>query len=267
MKRYSFIGAGNMAYAIIGGMKNADITVYDKLTAQYEKFNGSVKTVASAPKAVECADYVVLAVKPQNFAEVLSEIKESGVSLEGKVFISIAAGVKTSSICKGLGKSVAVIRTMPNTPLLIGKGVTALSRNEFVTDESFNEIKNVFSTCGSVFELPESKMNAVIAATSSAPAYIYYIIDCMVKEAEAEGLDASVIKAAVCEMVKGSADMLLSSDKTPSELVKAVTSPNGTTERAMNIFYSAELDKTISNAMKACTKRAEELSDELDNQY
>ncbi len=267
MKRYSFIGAGNMAYAIIGGMKNADITVYDKSELQYEKFNGSVKTAVSAPKAAECADYIVLAVKPQNFAEVLEDIRKSGTELEGKVFISIAAGVKTSSICRGLGKNVAVVRTMPNTPLLIGKGVTALSRNEFVSDDDFDEIKAMFSSCGSIFELPESKMNAVIAATSSAPAYIYYIIDCMVKEAVNEGLDATVIKTAICEMVKGSADMVMSSDKTPSELVKAVTSPKGTTEKAMNILYDNKLSEIISDAMKACTKRAEELSDELDNQY
>lgn len=265
MKRYSFIGAGNMAYAIIGGMKDADITVYDKLTSQYEKFNGKVKIAPSAPDAVKCADYIVLAVKPQNFKDVLSEIKESGVSLENKVFVSIAAGVKISSICKALGKDVAVIRTMPNTPLLIGKGVTALSKNELVSDEDFNEISSMFSSCGKVFELPESQMNAVIAATSSAPAYIYYIIDCIVKEAADQGLEPEKLKEAVCEMIKGSADMVLKSDKSPAELVKMVTSPKGTTERAMNVFYDGRLDEMISKAMKACTARAEELSDELDN--
>lgn len=263
MKRYAFIGAGNMAYAIIGGMGEADITVYDKITSQYEKFGGSVKTAKSAPKAVENADYVVLAVKPQNFAELLEEVRNSGVSLDKKTFVSIAAGVKTNSICKGLGRDVPVIRTMPNTPLLIGKGVTALSRNGLVSDEAFNEIDAMFSSIGVTVELPEDKMNAVIAATSSAPAYIYHIIDSICAEARAEGLDFPGITEAVCEMVKGSADMVLQSGKTPAELIKMVTSPNGTTERAMNVLYGEGIAETIARAMQACTKRAQELSDEL----
>ena len=116
MKKYAFIGAGNMAYAIIGGMgKEADITVYDKMPSQYDKFGGSVKIAKSAPDAVAAADLIVLAVKPQNFKDVLAEIKGSGASLEGKTFISIAAGVKISSICNALGEEVAVVRTMPNT--------------------------------------------------------------------------------------------------------------------------------------------------------
>jgi len=263
MDRYSFIGAGNMAYAIIGGMGNADITVYDKNADQYNKFSETVKKAFSPADAVERADFVVLAVKPQNFKEVLAEIKKSGASLENKTFISIAAGVSTASICAGLGKDVPVIRTMPNTPLLIGKGVTALSRNEWVTDESFEKIFAMFSSIGKAFELPESKMNAVIAATSSAPAYIYYIIDCIAKEAANQGIDSADTLAMVCEMVKGSADMILSSDKTPDELIRMVTSPNGTTEKAMQVFREKALGDIISEAMRACTKRAEELSQEL----
>ncbi len=263
MKKYSFIGAGNMAYAMIGGMDGADVTVYDKMTSQYEKFGGRVKTAKSAADAVKTADYVVLAVKPQNFKELLKELRENGVSLDGKTFVSIAAGVKTESICEGLGRDVPVIRTMPNTPLLIGKGVTALSRNALVTDEAFGEIDAMFSSVGVTIELPEDKMNTVIAATSSAPAYIYYIIDSICEEARAEGLDIPEITRAVCEMVKGSADMVMTSGRTPKELIKMVTSPNGTTERAMNVLYESNVSETIAEAMKACTKRAFELSDEL----
>ena len=252
-----------MAYAIIGGMKDGDITVYDKIKSQYEKFGDGVKFAESAAKAVENADYIVLSVKPQNFAELTKEICESGVELSGKTFISIAAGVSCASICKGLGKDVPVIRTMPNTPLLIGKGVTALSRNAFVSETAFNEIKEMFSASGSAFELSEDKMNTVIAATSSAPAYIYYIIDCIYKEAVAEGLESDELLKMICEMVKGSADMVISSGKTPEELVRMVTSPKGTTEKAMEVFYNEGLSETISRAMKACTKRAEQLSAEL----
>ena len=265
MKNYSFIGAGNMAYAIIGGMGDrACITVYDKIRSQYDKFCGKVAIAESIADAVRTADYIVLSVKPQNFREVLEEIKDSGVSLDGKTFISIAAGVKISSVCAGLGREVPVIRTMPNTPLLIGKGVTALSRNGAVCDEAFDEITGVFSSLGKTVMLPESSMNAVIAATSSAPAYIYYFIDCMYKEAQAQGLDGKEMLEAICETVKGSADMVISSGKDPEELVKMVTSPNGTTERAMKVFYDDGLKDTVVRAMKACTARAEQLSDELD---
>ncbi len=264
MKRYSFIGAGNMAGAIIGGMEECPVTVFDKNTAQYDKFPPEIKRAESIAQALEDGDYIFLAVKPQNFCEVLSEIKACGVDFDDKVFVSIAAGVKISSICRMLGREVPVIRTMPNTPLLIGSGVTALSRNEKVSEQAFNEIKETFSSCGKTLVLTEDKMNAVIAATSSAPAYIYYLIDCMTKEAVNEGMDASEIKTAICEMIKGSADMVMMSDKSPTELIKMVTSPNGTTERAMNVFYKGGFDEMIARAMKACTLRAEELSDELD---
>jgi len=249
-----------MAFAIIGGLQNANVTVYDKITSQYSKFDKSVRIAESAAQAVELSDYIVLSVKPQNFPELLTELKESGVATEEKIFISIAAGISCESICHGLGKKVAVIRTMPNTPLMIGKGVTALSRNDLVCEESFEEVKGIFATLGKIIVLPESKMNAIIAATSSAPAYVYHFIDAIYKEAMAEGIDTPELLTAICAMVSGSAEMLMSTGKTPEELIKMVTSPKGTTERAMNILYSEGFADTIARAMQACTERAEELS-------
>ncbi len=263
MKKYAFLGAGNMAYAIIGGMGNADVTVYDKFPSQYEKFEGKVKIAKSAPDAVASCDRIFLSVKPQNFKELLSEIRDSGVSLEGKLFVSIAAGVTTDSVCAALGRDAAVIRTMPNTPLLIGCGVTALSRNLFVSDEDFEDVYDLFSNICYAVKLQEDKMNAVIAATSSAPAYVYHFIDAIVNEARSEGLEGDEILEAVCEMFKGAAEMVMKSGKTPKELIKMVTSPNGTTERAMKVLYENRASDTIADAMKACTARAEELSKEL----
>lgn len=260
MKKLAFLGAGNMAFAIVGGLKNADVTVYDKMASQYDKFDDTVKRAASATEAVKNSDYVFLAVKPQNFPELLDELSSSGISLEKKTFISIAAGISCESICSRLGKNTAVIRTMPNTPLMIGKGVTALSRNGHVSDEDFNEIVNTFSLLGKTMILPEDKMNAVIAATSSAPAYVYHFIDAICKEAKAEGIDTPELLTAVCAMVSGSAEMLMSTEKTPEELIKMVTSPNGTTEKAMNVLYNEGFADTVARAMKACTERAEELS-------
>ncbi len=262
MKKYAFLGAGNMAFAIIGGMKNADVTIYDKIPSQYDKFENKVKITKTAAEAVEKCERIFLSVKPQNFKELLAEIKASGVSLENKLFVTIAAGVSTDSICNGLGRRVPIVRAMPNTPLLIGHGVTAISRNAEVSDADFDEIFEMFSNIGYTFKLPENKMNEVIAATSSAPAYIYHFIECIADEAKAEGLDGDILSA-VCEMVKGAAEMVIKTGKTPKELIKMVTSPNGTTERAMNVLYEKDVRGTISEAMKACTLRAAELSKEL----
>ena len=260
MKRIAFIGAGNMAYAIIGGMKNTEVTVYDKLTAQYDKFDESIKKASSASEAVSEAEYIVLSVKPQNFPELLNELREGNIKIDNKVFISIAAGISCDSICRGLGKNVAVVRTMPNTPLLIGRGVTALSRNSLVPDKEFEEVNEIFSALGKTLILPEDKMNAVIAATSSAPAYVYKFIDAIYKEARTEGIDSPELLSAICAMVSGSAEMIIATHKTPDELIRMVTSPNGTTERAMKVLDQECFSDTVSKAMKACTERAEELS-------
>lgn len=261
MKRFSFLGAGNMAYAIIGGMKNADITVYDKLASQYEKFGSNVKIAPSVADAVQNAEYIVLAVKPQNFPELLNEIKESRSSLDEKTFISIAAGISCDAVCNMLGQNVAVVRTMPNTPLLIGKGVTAIAKNSEVTDDAFDTVCTLFSALGKTIFLDESKMNAIIAATSSAPAYVYHFIDAICKEAKNEGIDSPELLTAVCAMVSGSAEMLMSMNLPPEELVKMVTSPKGTTEKAMEVLYEDGFADTIAKAMKACTARADELSE------
>ena len=249
-----------MAFAIVGGMKNADITIYDKFVSQYDKFPTTIKRASSAIEAVKDADYIVLAVKPQNFPELLEELRTGGTSFNGKTFISIAAGISCESICHGLGQDVAVIRTMPNTPLMIGKGVTALSRNHLVADEDFSIVEAMFSALGKTMQLPEDKMNAVIAATSSAPAYVYHFIDSIYKEAQNEGVNSPELLSAVCAMVIGAAEMLMSTGRSPEELIRMVTSPKGTTERAMNILYEEGFSDMIARAMQACTKRAEELS-------
>ena len=138
--KFAFLGTGNMAGAIIRSMQSnysADnIVLFDKDTSKYDSYKNEPFILAnSAPEAVKIADYIFLSVKPQNFTELLTEIKDSKVSLEGKTFISIAAGITTDFVCEKLGFNAAVIRTMPNTPLLVGKGVTALSKNEYVNDK------------------------------------------------------------------------------------------------------------------------------------
>lgn len=268
MKKISFMGCGNMASAIASGMLSAGtspklITVYDKFAAQCENLRArGVNVAASVEEAVKAGDFILLAVKPQNFSELLSEISESAVDLEKKVFISIAAGISTEAICNMLKKPSAVVRCMPNTPLQISKGVTALCRNKAVSDEDFDFSAEIFNKSGMVIRLDESELNKIICVNGSSPAYFYYFIDAMVKSAKLQNIecDEKTITEAVCKTVIGAAEMLLASGKTAEELIRAVTSPKGTTERAMNVLYEENVDKIIHKAMVACTDRAEEMS-------
>lgn len=265
--KFAFIGAGALTSAMVecltvyyGGSKNVEFYLYDKFTSQYEKFMG--KRFIAAPQmadAVNGSDYIVLSVKPQNLAEVLAEIKETS-HYYGKTFILPAAGVEMSAVTDVLG-DVPVIRIMPNMPLRIGAGVTALCRNEFVGESQYYSVCAVFAACGHAFELPESGMNSVIAATSSAPAYVYLFIEAMMKGAEELGLDPKVMLEPICYTVIGSAKMLLHSKKDPHELVSMVATKGGTTEAAVSVLESHEFIDAIKAAMVACRDRAVELSE------
>lgn len=260
MLKIAFLGAGNMASAIIRSLTACEICIFDKNPSQYDKFKGAYRIAASAADAVDYADYVFLSVKPQNFPELLTEIAESGVVYRQKLFISIGAGVPIARICSFLGDETPVIRTMPNTPLMIGCGTTALTRNTYVSDDDFIRVQQLFALSGSTLVLPESKMNAIVSVTSSSPAYIYLMIKAIADSADAQGLDIPNMTDLICDMVIGSAQMIKQSGKTPDELIAMVKSPNGTTEQALNVFEEAGFTDIIARAMDACTRRAEELS-------
>lgn len=265
-KTIAFIGTGNMAFAIIGGLTNKDsalsvapenIILFDANKVQYEKFGSGFAIAESIGDAVKKADIIVLAVKPQNYPDVLSEI--NGHSLDGKIIISIAAGISTEYICSKVG-SAAVVRAMPNTPLLVGKGVTALCCNDMVNPSDFDLAEKVFSASGMTFRLNECDMNKICAVTGSSPAYIFLMIKAICDGAKAQGIAGEDIYTAVCNMVIGSATLALSSDKTPDELIRMVCSPKGTTEQAMRVFEESSLEDIVIKAMDACTKRADELA-------
>ncbi len=264
-KKYAFLGIGNMAGAIIGGITRenvspANIALYDKFPTQYKPYeNAGFFLAADANEAIRFADIVILAVKPQNFSELLESCHLD--NYDGKCFVSIAAGISTEYICHALNHRVAVIRTMPNTPLLIGHGVTALCRNDLVTDRDFTEVCQIFACMGKIFTLPEEKMNTVIAATSSAPAYVYLLIRSIADAAQEQelGLDEKTLLDAISHMVIGSAEMVLQSGRTPDELIRMVTSPGGTTAEALRVFDTHDFAGTVAEAMEACTRRAEQL--------
>ncbi len=263
--KFAFLGTGNMAGAIIRSMQSTyapeNIVLFDKDISKYDPYRKEGFVLAeTAPMAVKEADFIFLSVKPQNFTELLTEIKESCVSLENKTFISIAAGITTDFVCEKLGQKVAVIRTMPNTPLLVGKGVTALSKNEYVNEKVFKNICAVFASSGTSFTLPEEKMNDIIAVTSSSPAYVFLFIKSIYDSACEMGFDNKDLLEIICKMVIGSTELLLKTGKSPDELISMVRSPKGTTEQALNVFYENNFEQTVKNAMIKCSERAEELS-------
>ena len=263
--RLTSIGAGNMATAILrsiissGRIKAADITVYDINTDKYPAFAElGVNCADTMDEAVNASEVILLAVKPQDYETVLNGIKTMTAGKK-KVFISIAAAISTAYICQTLAADLPVVRVMPNTPLLIG-GATAISRNSAVDDKLYTKICGLFAASGSVVSLPEEQMNAVISINSSSPAYVYLFAKAMIDNAVAQGIDHAVAKDLVFQTLKGSAEMLIHSKLDPDELIRMVASPKGTTEASLKSFEKDNFCEIVSNAMNACTHRAEEIA-------
>ena len=266
-KRFAFIGAGNMASAIIGGLTDraaadavpeAQITLFDKNPAQYDRYGTGFVRASSAADAARDADIVVLAIKPQNYAEVLDELGRTDT--HGKIFISIAAGISTAFVETYLGSDAAVVRTMPNTPLLLGEGATALCRTSNVPEEDFARVRSAFSCCGVTQEIDEAQMNAVIAVSGSSPAYLYLLAKLTCDYAAQQGIDPKTALTLFCQTMKGSADMLLNSGKDPQALMDMVTSKGGTTFALLNVLKEQGFNEAMISSFEACTHRAEELS-------
>ena len=267
MLKIGFVGAGNMAGAIINGLlgggkfNRTDIAICDKIAAQTEKYRDAGHPVfENAGELAASCEKIVLSVKPQNFAEILPEIAE-GITPE-KLIISIAAGISAATIKKAIGFDCKVVTVMPNTPMLIGMGASALSRQEPVTEAEFGEAMEIFRPAGIAAEIPADKMCEIIPVNGSSPAFVYEFAKHIVESAERHGLDGDTAMALFCETVMGSAKMLMESGKRPQELIDMVGSKGGTTIAAMEAMRESGFGKAISDGFDACVRRAKELSGE-----
>ncbi len=204
------------------------------------------------------ADFIFLTIKPQIYTSVLKEIS-AFINEEKQILVTVAPGFKTSKVKDILQKSVKVIRTMPNTPLLLGKGAVAIAKNDDVEKSDFDFVKGAFSCAGSVEVIDESLMDEIIAVNGSSPAYLFLFAKAMVDYAKSVGIDEKVAFNLTVETIKGSAEMLSNSGMTADELIKMVKSPNGTTEAALNALEDKGFYDAILAGMDACTKRAKEL--------
>lgn len=263
-KKFAVIGVGNMAKSIIEGITSADIPVssfylFDKYPSACDNYKNKANFYIENDiiSTVEKSDCVLLSVKPQNYSEILSEIKKAN-DFSKKLYISIGAGITSQSVSDELD-GANVIRVLPNLPMTIGMGVSVICKNKNVSKEDFAFVEAIFASSGSTTLIDEEDMNAIIGVTSSSPAYVFKFINAIYMGAKAQGLDSDGILNAICDVVIGSAMLLKQSNDTPTELISKVASKGGTTEQALLKLDDGDFDKTIENAMKACTKRADEL--------
>lgn len=264
MKKIGFIGAGNMATAIIKGLisktsDNADcINVFDTDSDKCAvMLSMGVNVCDSGISTVVCSDIIVLAVKPQNYAEVLESIKPA-VS-ENKTFVSIAAGISIEYVQKALSCKCPVVRVMPNTPLLLQKGASALCPSDNISDEDNKLVYDMFSKGGVCEYITEEHMNEIIAVNGSSPAYIYLFAKAMADYAQSKGIDYNKAMKLICATLEGAAAMLSESGDSADVLIQKVSSKGGTTIAALDCLKQHRFYEAIQDAMEACTKRAEEL--------
>lgn len=261
MTKLGFIGTGNMGSAIIRGLsaKNKDISLfaYDKDTEKAKSLiECGVTLCEDEISLVKECDYILFAVKPQVIADVLDTIKGN---TEGKVFISICAGISAKYISDTLG-GAKVVQVMPNTPMMLGLGASAVARGEGVADSEFAFAKVVIESCGIAMEVPIDKMNEIIAVNGSSPAFIYLFAKGFTDYAKSVGIDENTALQLFAQSLVGSAKMLTDSGMTVDQLIKQVSSPGGTTIAGLDKLYEGELLKTVDNCCKACANRAYELA-------
>ena len=263
MKSIGFIGAGNMATAIIKGLiaqkgSGSFINVFDVSSEKLDEISKlGVNAFSSSQDVVKNSDIIVLAVKPQNYAEVLEALKE--VVSTDKTFVSIAAGISINYVQSALGCECPVVRVMPNTPLLLKKGASALCPSGNISEENKQIVYDMFAGSGVCEYITEDHMNEIIAVNGSSPAYIYMFAKAMADYAVSVGIDYGKALNLICATLEGSAAMLRESGDTPDVLIEKVSSKGGTTIEALNKLREHGFTEAIDDAMKACTKRAEEL--------
>ncbi|TQL44965.1 pyrroline-5-carboxylate reductase [Homoserinimonas aerilata] len=208
--------------------------------------------------AVEGAELVLLGVKPSMVDDLLAEIADA---LEpGAVVVSLAAGVTTAMMESFLPEHVAVVRSMSNTPAGVGFGMTAIARGSRVSDAQFELVGRMFRAVGEVLVLPEEKLDAVTAVSGSGPAYVYYMIESFARTAADMGFTQAEAETLVTETFRGAVELLRASGKSPERLRLDVTSPGGTTERAIGVLENADLSATFAAAIAAAAARSKEMS-------
>ena len=261
--KIGFIGVGNMASILIASiMKNnrcpaGNLVLFDLDTEKCAEFaKKGAKIAPSAEESTREADILFLAVKPQNMSELLPTLKNYSAE---KCFVSIAAGVSTSYIKSQLDPTAAVIRVMPNTPMLIGCGAAEIAEGGEEEAPYFETVVAIFKDCSLVEILPEEKMNAGIALNGSSPAIFYKVIADMIAYGEQNGIDAATARRLAAKTMEGAAKMILEQDEPIETLISRVTSKGGTTIATLEKMDACGFSDALQAGLEACKNRAEEL--------
>lgn len=263
--KIGFIGTGMMGTAMIKGIIGSNIVnpsnihIYDLDTLKVEKLNVElgINPEVDSVELVKKCDIVLLAVKPNIVKTVLDEIKE--VFTDNKILISIAAGIPLKTYKNTLGEQKKIIRAMPNTPAVIGEGMTLISYDSYVTEDEVKSAVSLLETMGKVEKMEEKLMSEVVALTSSSPAYIFMLIEAMADAAVLSGIPRQTAYRLASQAVAGSAKMVGETGKHPGELKDQVCSPAGTTIEAVAALEKYGFRNSIIEAMNECTKKAREL--------
>lgn len=266
----SFIGAGNMASAIIGGMLDSGFQAGDiwvsapddnHLQSLRKRFGISVTT--DNRYCAEQADIVILAVKPQVMADVCRDIAPM-VQNTRPLMVSIAAGLTSDTLDEWLGGGMPLVRVMPNTPSLVGKGAAGLFANSQVKDKQKKMVQSVFESIGSALWVEdENLLHAVTALSGSGPAYFFLMLEALESAATEAGIEADTARALAIQTMAGAAEMAGRSEHDPAQLKRNVMSPGGTTERAIHTFEDGGLRELVKKAYGAAFERSQEMSKEL----
>jgi pyrroline-5-carboxylate reductase len=270
--KLTFIGGGNMASSLIGGLiadgfDSRRITVSDpdsdKLAQLAARFD--VHTETDNNTAIDQAEVVVLAVKPQALEAVARDIADTVVRVKPLV-ISIAAGIRESALRDWLGNEVALVRSMPNTPAMIQSGATGLHAGPGVSNQQRDMAESILRAVGLTrWVEDESQMDTVTALSGSGPAYYFLVMEAMEEAACEMGLDQETARLLTLQTALGAARMAIESSDSPATLRQKVTSPGGTTERALKILEEGELRERFAEALKGAQARSRELSEMLGN--
>jgi pyrroline-5-carboxylate reductase len=266
----AFVGAGNMASSIVGGLIESGhpadrISAADPFPVSLERLReiAPVAVFSDNSAAVSGADIIILAVKPQVMGEATDSIV-AAVKANRALVISIAAGVTIASMQARLGPEAAIVRCMPNTPALIGCGASGLFANDKTSEKQREFAQLVLSAVGiTCWVDAESELDAITALSGSGPAYFFLFIEAMVDAGVALGLDAKTAHTLALQTALGASRMALESDVDLQELRRRVTSPGGTTERAIQSFEQDGLRQIVTKAMRTATDRAVEMAREM----
>lgn len=269
MSKIAFIGGGNMASSIIGGMlangfQPEQICVGNRGAEKCRRLKETygIATTLDNHAAVADADIVIMAVKPQVMGAVIADLASS-IS-PGSVVVSVAAGIQLSNLQEWLGESHAIVRVMPNTPSMVRCGAAGLFANELVNDEKKTSIEAIFNAVGiSCWVDDEAKIDAVTAVSGSGPAYFFLMMETMQKIGQELGLSEQVARDLTIQTALGAAQMASTSEYDTTDLRLQVSSPGGTTRAAIAKFQALNVEDTFRQAMQAAQNRAREMAEEF----